>query len=57
VFKLSVADIEALRLGRYHLVVQVTREEKRFYQAIGIPIEIGVGGDDALTFAEMEFDD
>jgi hypothetical protein len=56
VFKLSVADLEALRLGRYHLVVQVTREEKKFYQAIGIPIEIGVGADNSLTFAEMEFD-
>jgi hypothetical protein len=37
--------------------VQVTREEKRFYQAVGIPIEIGVGADNALTFAEMELDD
>jgi hypothetical protein len=57
VFKLSAADLEALHLGRYHLVVQVTREEKRFYQAVGIPIEIGVGADNALTFAEMELDD
>jgi hypothetical protein len=56
VFRLGPADLEALGLGRYHLVVQVTREEKRFYQAVGVPIDIGIGPDNALTFAELELD-
>lgn len=53
-FKMSAADLEALRSGRYRLIVQVTREQGPFYQAVGIPIGIGVGEENTLTFAELE---
>ena len=56
IFRLSAADLEALASGRFNLVVQLTREEKRFYQAVGIPVAIGIGADNSLTFAELELD-
>jgi hypothetical protein len=56
-FRLGPRDFEALREGRYHLVVQVTREDKRFYQAVGVPVAIGLGADNELTFAEIDRDD
>jgi hypothetical protein len=53
-FKLSAADLEAMRAGRYRLIVQVTREQGPFYQAVGIPVGIGIGEESSLTFAELE---
>jgi hypothetical protein len=53
-FKMSAADLQALRSGRYRLVVQVTREQGPFYQAVGVPVGIGVGEENTLTFAELE---
>jgi hypothetical protein len=53
-FRLGPADFEALRAGRYHLVVQVTREDRRFYQAVGVPVAVGLGPGNELEFAEIE---
>ena len=52
-FKLSAVDFDALRNGRYHLVVQVTRENKRFYDAVGVPVAIRLDSHNELTFAEL----
>jgi hypothetical protein len=56
-FKMSPADLEALSAGRYRLIVQVTREQGPFYQAVGVPVGIGIGAEGSLTFAEIEDDD
>ena len=53
-FRLGATDFAALRNGRYHLVVQVTREDKRFYQAVGVPVAIGLEAENELTFAEID---
>jgi hypothetical protein len=37
-FRMGPSDLQALRDDRYHLIVQVTREDKRFYQAVGVPV-------------------
>lgn len=55
-FKMSTADLEALRSGRYRLIVQVTREQGPFYQAVGVPVRLGIGEENSLTFAELEYE-
>jgi hypothetical protein len=54
-FRMAPSDLQALRDGRYRLIVQVTGEERRFYKTLGVPVAIGLEGDE-LTFAEIERD-
>jgi len=53
-FKLSSADHQAIADGRYALIVQITREQGPFYQAIGVPVSIAPGKDPGtLSFSSI----
>jgi hypothetical protein len=50
-FRLSAGDLAALRAGALMAVVEVTREQHRTYEAVGIPVNLGVKADGTLSFA------
>ncbi|HYM35423.1 MAG TPA: hypothetical protein VET48_08510 [Steroidobacteraceae bacterium] len=53
-FMLSSADMQALKDGRYIVIVQVTREQGPFYQAVGVPVTIAPGKEPgALAFGAI----
>ena len=51
-FHLSPADLEAIGTKRMLAIVQVTREQGPFYEAVGVPVALSPGKDPAhLSFA------
>jgi hypothetical protein len=52
-YKLSAADRAALESGKLRAVVQVTRENKAVYEAVGIPVALSPGESGHLAFASL----
>jgi hypothetical protein len=52
-FKLSDADLEAIRMGRMKAIVQVTRERGPLYEAVGVPVAVSAGKENHLAFAPV----
>jgi hypothetical protein len=52
-FKLSDADLAAIRDGHMKAVVQVTRERGPLYEAVGVPVALSPGKETHLAFAPV----
>lgn len=52
-FKLSEADLAAIRDGHMKAVVQVTRERGPLYEAVGVPVAVTPGKETHLAFAPV----
>jgi len=52
-YRLSEADRAALTSGRMRAVVQVTRENGPFFEAVGVPVSLAPGEEGHLAFASL----